>query len=221
LIFLAVVVGLVILATSLVGLRAILAVINPPRLNDLPISVANLLRQLTSPINVLRKTLGDGPLAMRIQLDTLDKERVRFEMTRSTTSSVFVPSERGVRLDTSESRGFEARSFQDIQIDPVEMIQPLDLQYSTRPDGRGRARSAQFSPLRRDTSESSVEDGQPPFDGRFQPRSRDEDEISFDDGTVFEPIDVMSEEEGRVFIGYQQRQLARENQLANPDSRPP
>jgi hypothetical protein len=210
-IFLAVVVALIILATIVIGLLAILAVANPPRLNGHPISIVNLLRQLTSPIDVLAKTLGDGPLAMRIQVDTVDKEGMRFDMTRPSAGDT--PTMDDVRSVQSE------REIQEIQIDAEELVEPRGFQFRL---GESIPRSpAGFQPVRRDTDEitEDSDDGHGASEQGFE-RERNENRGGLEenrDGSARR--DEMSDEEGRVFIGYQQRQLARQNQVALESSR--
>lgn len=79
-IFLCVVVTITIIAISVVGFRALLAVIHPPRLRGNPISVDNLHRQLTSPIAVLKNTIGETPLAMKIVFDGQSHHSVEFDV---------------------------------------------------------------------------------------------------------------------------------------------
>jgi hypothetical protein len=231
-IFLAVVVVLVIIATFIVGLLAILAISNPPRLDGHPISIVNLLNQLTSPMSVLSKTLGDGPLAMKIQLDTSEKG-VRFDITRPTPDSTRNRDTRDDDVGSMESepqgfapREFEPREFesrfQEIQIDANELVQPRGFEFEG-PVRRDIPKSpAGFQPVRRDSEGSSEsiddegEDNRTVFERGFDGRESNQSDLSFEGGEVVQRRDEMSEEEGRVFIGYQQRQLARDNQANRP-----
>jgi hypothetical protein len=167
-------------------------------------------------LDVLATTLGDGPLDMKIHWDTPEQKEVRLDMTQPS------PDPDGMR-DTiqQEMRSIPStnpRGFQDIRIDPDEMIQSQGFQYQPRMDPRNpRSPGVGFQPLQQNTNENR--DERPlTFQRTFQPRGRDEDEISFDseNGETFERRDEMSEEEARVFIGYQQRQIARDHQL-QPD----
>jgi hypothetical protein len=231
-IFLAVVVVSVIIATFVVGLLAILAISNPPRLDGHPISIVNLINQLTSPMSVLSKTLGDGPLAMKIQLDTSEKG-VRFDITRPTPDNT---RNRDTRDDDvgsmeSEPQGFAPREFepgefesrfQEIQIDANELVQPRGFEFEA-PARREIPRSpAGFQPVRRDSELSSEsvddegEDSRTVFERGVDGRGSNQSDPGSFEGEVGKRRDEMSEEEGRVFIGYQQRQLARENQANRP-----
>jgi hypothetical protein len=87
LIILSAVIGLILLAISFIGLRAILSAINPPRLNGNPISITNLHRQLTSPMDVLASTLGNAPLAMKVLFNGQDEGRVHFDVVSSRPNS--------------------------------------------------------------------------------------------------------------------------------------
>jgi hypothetical protein len=71
---------LAIIAISIIGLRALLAITNPPLLDGNPISIVNLHRQLTSPIEVLKNTIGEAPLAMKIVFNGSDEGNVQFNV---------------------------------------------------------------------------------------------------------------------------------------------
>jgi hypothetical protein len=85
-IFLCVIVTITIIAISIMGFRALLAVIHPPRLRGNPISVDNLHRQLTSPISVLKNTIGETPLAMKIVFDGQSHHSVEFDVQTPPTT---------------------------------------------------------------------------------------------------------------------------------------
>ena len=57
-----------ILASSYLGVRAIVAILKTPVLGGNPISTDYLLRQLISPIGVLASTIGNTPVAMKIAI---------------------------------------------------------------------------------------------------------------------------------------------------------
>lgn len=82
------------------GLRALLAIIYPPLLEGNPISIINLHRQLTSPIEVLKNTIGDAPLDMKIVFNNVDEGRVQFD----------VPPSTGVDSENLRKRGMTSES---------------------------------------------------------------------------------------------------------------
>ena len=71
---------MILIIISYVGWRALTAATSPPRLNGNPISIANLHRQLTSPMSVLANALGDTPLAMKVLFNGQDEGRVQFDL---------------------------------------------------------------------------------------------------------------------------------------------
>jgi hypothetical protein len=84
----------------------------PPILDGNPISIVNLHRQLTSPIDVLASAIGDTPLAMKIIFNGQDEGIVQFDVGAPTTedlregdSSTKIPSiqirnSRGITRDS-------------------------------------------------------------------------------------------------------------------------
>jgi hypothetical protein len=80
------VIGISLIVVSIAALRALLAASNPPLLNGNPISIVNLHRQLTSPLEVLGSTIGDAPLAMKVIFNGHDEGTVQFDIQSRTTS---------------------------------------------------------------------------------------------------------------------------------------
>ena len=97
-----------------------LTLTNLPQLDGNPISIINLHKQLVSPIDVLAATIGDAPLAMKIQFNGSDEGRVQFDPPPSTSdteslkrrvSEVSIPQERD-EMSVEEARiilGMQAR----------------------------------------------------------------------------------------------------------------
>jgi hypothetical protein len=65
-----------------------------------PISITNLHQQLASPIEVLKNTIGDAPLAMKIVFNEGDEGRVDFDLQRTTEVD---PENSRKRVTASES----------------------------------------------------------------------------------------------------------------------
>jgi len=80
-IFNAIIVVSLLALLAYISWRALIAITEPPHLNGSPISIADLHRQLVSPIDVLAAALGDRPLSMNIRFDGQEEGRVHFDMT--------------------------------------------------------------------------------------------------------------------------------------------
>jgi hypothetical protein len=110
-IFLAVSIAIAILAISVVGLRALLAVTNPPTLDGNPISIINLHRQLISPVEILANTIGDTPLAMKIQFSGQVEPQVQFDG---------LPNQSDTDLESLRKRRVTSQSDLNLPLDDVE-----------------------------------------------------------------------------------------------------
>jgi len=96
-----------------------LTLTNLPQLDGNPISIINLHKQLVSPIDVLAATIGDAPLAMKIQFNGSDEGRVQFDpppVSISDTESLKRRvSEVSVLQERDEMSVEEARMFLGMQ----------------------------------------------------------------------------------------------------------
>ena len=87
-----------------------LAVTNPPTLDGNPISITNLHRQLTSPVEVLANTIGDTPLAMKIQFNGRDDPRVQFDVQ---------PGQSDTDVESLRKRGITSQSDLNLPLNGV------------------------------------------------------------------------------------------------------
>ena len=132
LIFLATVIGIAIISIFIVGFCGLFAAANPPLLNGNPVSIVNLYRQLTSPIEVVGSTIGDTPLAMKVLFNGREEGRVHFDLHSRPTSSdneAKRTSPEEVSLDGSQENQYssndtmsveEARALFGIQNRPLQ-----------------------------------------------------------------------------------------------------
>jgi len=145
---------------AFVSWRALIALTEPPSLNGSPVSIVNLHRQLTSPMDVLAATLGDRPLSMNIQFDGQQEGRVTFEM----------------RSESRYSRDDDTQTNQSLIGDISK--QTISTERDTFPQGQSLVSHEELYGYR-------APDPSP---------------------------DEISEEEGRMIVGMQTRQEAREYQ---------
>lgn len=160
-IFLAATIAIAMLVISVVGLRALLAVTNPPTLDGNPISIINLHRQLISPVEVLSNTIGDTPLAMKIQFNGEVEPRVEFDVQ---------PSQSEVDAENLRNRGITSQSDLNLPLDNVGdgFRDDMSLEEDRIFFGRDRRRSAEsqrsegrsVSPELRSTRYSTWQDGE-------------------------------------------------------------
>jgi len=81
---------LILVLLAILGFSALTAIIIPPTLDGSSISIVNLYNQLTSPIGVLKTTLGDTPLAMKVMFANTDEDGY-FSQVRNHSSASFEP----------------------------------------------------------------------------------------------------------------------------------